>query len=281
MVEVALDELPHVFAGVLLALRQIRAADAEIGDHHRRRRAAVEFPVQLAVALDRRQPHMPGPVGKHHHMGAEPGGGLDQVLARRDGIDPAGEIVFRPRPELDPRLLVVLAAAFDKAGAQRLDDHRRGLVEALARLVHRPAKRRELAAREAPPEPETQPPLAQQIEHRRLLRHPQGVVPWHDHRRGAEPHTRASRRQVGHQLQIVGAERIIEEMVLGRPQHVEARVGGEPRQPDLLVPHLVVADALPAIAGEHHHHADIHGVLRVLVRGGVFHAKFEMTTFGA
>src|SRR5690349_24638943 len=50
-------------------------------------------------------------------------------------------------------------------------------------------------------------------------------------------------------------------MVLGGPQAVEAEIGGEPRQPDLLVPHLRVRAVLPAVAGEHHHHADIHGML--------------------
>ena len=166
--------------------------------------------------------------------------------------------VFRPRPEFDARLRIVLAVALDKAGAQRLDDHRGRFVKTLAALVHRPAKRRELAPRETTAQPQTQFSFAQQIQHRRLLGDAQRVVPRHDHRRGAEPDFRAGRREIGHQLQIVRAKRIIEEMMLGRPQHVEARTRRQPRQPDFLVPNPIVADVVPAIAGEHHHHADIH-----------------------
>ena len=184
--------------------------------------AAVEFPVQLAVALDRGQPHVPGPVGKHDHMRAELGGGLHRLLARGHGINPAGEIVFGARSDFDPRLFVIFAVAFDKAGAQRLDDHRGGFVEALAGLVHRSAKRRELAPSEAASQPQPQPPFAQQVQHRRLLGDAQRVMPRHNNRRGAQSHARASRREISHQLQIVGAEGIIEEMMLGRPQHVEA-----------------------------------------------------------
>src|SRR5205823_9934719 len=50
-------------------------------------------------------------------------------------------------------------------------------------------------------------------------------------------------------------------MVLSRPQAVEPQIGGEPSQPDLLVPYASVRTVLPAIAGEHHHHADIHRAL--------------------
>jgi hypothetical protein len=44
--------------------------------------------------------------------------------------------MLRPRPDLDARLLVVFAVAFDEAGPKRLDDHGRRLVEAAARFVH-------------------------------------------------------------------------------------------------------------------------------------------------
>src|SRR5207253_10255214 len=56
-------------------------------------------------------------------------------------------------------------------------------------------------------------------------------------------------------------ERIVVEVVLRRPQAVETQIGGEPSQPDLLIPHTSVGAVLPAVAGEHHHHADIHGPL--------------------
>jgi len=43
-----------------------------------------------------------------------------------------------------------------------------------------------------------------------------------------------------------------------RPERIKAEFVGEARQPDLLVPRLIVAHALPAISGEHHLDADVH-----------------------
>src|SRR5207253_7546161 len=42
------------------------------------------------------------------------------------------------------------------------------------------------------------------------------------------------------------------------PERIKAELVGEARQPDLLVPRLIVAHALPAISGEHHLDADVH-----------------------
>src|SRR6266849_364302 len=89
----------------------------------------------------------------------------------------------------------------------------------------------------------------------------QRVVPGQDDRCGAKIDVGAERGQIGHQLQVVGNERIVVEVVLGRPQAVEAEVGGEPGQPDFLLPHARVGAIIPAVAGKHHHHADIHGAL--------------------
>src|SRR6202049_289902 len=99
--------------------------------------------------------------------------------------------MLRSRPDLDARLLVELAVALDEAGLQRVDDHRRRLVEALARLVHAETEGGELAPRQAAPETETKSPLAQHIEHRRLLGDAQRVVPRHDDRRRAQIDVRA------------------------------------------------------------------------------------------
>ena len=232
----------------------------------------MELAVQFAIALDRRQPHRPRPIGEHHHVRAEPRRRLDRILARRDRVDAAVETVFRPRPDLDARLLVVFAVALHHAGAQRAHDHRRRLVEALARFVHRAAERRELAPRQAAAETKPQPPLAQMIEHRRLFGDAQRIVPRQDHRRRAEIDVRAHAGQIRHELQVVGAERVVEEVVLGRPQHVEPEVRRQPRQAQFLVPNLVVADVLPAIRGEDHHHADIHRCLLARYRQVPCHA---------
>ena len=166
---------------------------------------------------------------------------FDRILARRDGVDAPVEAVFRARAQLDPRLLVISAVGLDPAGAQCIDDHRRRLVEPAAALVHRAAERGKFAPRQAAAKPEPQPAVAKKVEHRRLLGHAQRVVPGQDHRGGAEIDVRAHAGEVGHQLQIVGAERIVEEMVLGRPQHIEAKARRLTRQAQILVPDLIVA----------------------------------------
>ena len=202
--------------------------------------------------------HLPGPVGEHHDMGAELGGRVDRILARGHGVDAAVERVLRPRPDLDARLLVILAVAFHEAGLERVDDHGRGLVEAAAQFVHAQAEGRELAPRQAAAQAEPQPALAQHVEHGGVLGDAQRIVPGQDHRRRADVDVRAERREMRHQREVVGHERVVVEVMLGRPQAVEAEIGGEPRQPDLLVPHAIVGAVVPAVAGEHHHHADIH-----------------------
>ena len=191
-------------------------------------------------------------------MGAELGGRIDGVLARGHGVDAAVERVLRPGPDLDARLLVVFAVAFHEAGLERVDDHGRGLVEAAARFVHAQAEGGELAPRQATAEAQPQPALAQQVEHGGVLGDAQRIVPGQDHRRRADIDVRAERREMRHQREVVGHERVVVEVMLGRPQAIEAEVGGEPRQPDLLVPHAIVGAVVPAVAGEHHHHADIH-----------------------
>ena len=91
-----------------------------------------------------------------------------------------------PRADLDPRLPVVLAVAFHEAAAQRLDDHRRGLVEAFARFVHADAEGLEFPPRQSAPEAEAEPPVAQQVEHRGILGDAQRVVPGQDDCGGAD-----------------------------------------------------------------------------------------------
>ena len=153
-----------------------------------------------------------------------------------------------------------MTVALHEPGLQRVDDHRRRLIEAAAQFVHAEAEGGELPAREAAAHAETKPALGQIVQHRRLFGDPQRIVPGQDHRRRADIDVRTERGQVGHQLNVIRHERVIVEVVLGRPEAVEADFGGEPGQPDLLIPHAGVGAILPAVAGEHHHHADIHGV---------------------
>ena len=80
-------------------------------------------------------------------------------------------------PNLDARLLVEPAVALDEAGLQRIDDHRRRLVEALPRLIHAEAERGELTPGQAASQTKAEPALAQHVENRRLLGDAQRVVP--------------------------------------------------------------------------------------------------------
>ena len=84
------------------------------------------------------------------------------------------------------RLLVVLAVALDEAGLERVDDHRRRLVEAAAQFVHAEAEGGEFAPGQAAAHAEAKPALAQQIEHGGVLGHPQRIVPGQDDRRRAQ-----------------------------------------------------------------------------------------------
>jgi hypothetical protein len=166
--------------------------------------------------------------------------------------------MLRTRPELGTGLLVELAVTLDKSGLQRIDDHRSRLIEALSGLVHAQAKGGEFPPRQAAAKAEAEPALAQHVEHGRILGDAQRIVPRQDDSRGAQIDVRAERGQIRHQLDVVGHERVVVEVVLGRPQAVEPQVSGEPRQPDLLVPYSYIGAAVPTVAGEHHHHADIH-----------------------
>jgi hypothetical protein len=68
----------------------------------------------------------------------------------------------------------------------------------------------------------------------------------------------AQRREIRQDLRVVGAKRIIEEMMLDRPDDVEAEFVGEAGEADFLLPGLAVAHAGPAVAGEDHLNADVH-----------------------
>ena len=182
-----------------------------------------------------------------------------EVLAGRHGIDAPVEGVLRARTDLDARLLVVRPVAFDEAGLQGVDDHRRRLIEAPARFVHAETEGGELAAGEAAAHAEPEPALGEIVQHRGLFGDPQRIVPGQDHGGRAEIDIRTDGRHVGHELDVVRHERVVVEVVFGRPQAVEAQIGGSAGQPDLLVPHPGVGAILPAVAGENHHHADIHG----------------------
>jgi hypothetical protein len=70
--------------------------------------------------------------------------------------------------------------------------------------------------------------LLEHVEDRRLLGDTQRVVPRQDDRGGAQVDVGTQRRQIRHQLDVVRHERVVVEMVLGRPEAVEAEIGSEP-----------------------------------------------------
>ena len=205
-------------------------------------------------------PRRPRAVGEHRHPRLQPGRRLDRVVRRRHRVQPPLEARRRRRPDRRLGLREERAGALDPPRLQRLLDHHRALVEALARLVHLDgAEVGELPARQAAAHPEAHPPARHLVEQGDPLGDPQRVVPRHDHRRRAEVDVEVAPGDVGQQRHVVRAERVVEEVVLDGPHDVEAEVGGEQRQPGLLVVHLGIGDAVPALAGEDGLDPDVHG----------------------
>ena len=66
-----------------------------------------------------------------------------------DRVDTIVKAVFRSRPQLDTRLLVVFPVPSKNPVRNASHDHRRRLVEASAQFIHRAAERCEFAPREA------------------------------------------------------------------------------------------------------------------------------------
>src|SRR5262249_16380386 len=152
----------------------------------------------------------------------------------------AVEAPRRPRADLRPRLAIERSVPFHEAGAEATHDHLRGLVESLSRFVHGAPEGLELAPGEAATDTEAEAAAAQVGEDGDLLSDAQGIVPGQDHRGGTEPDVGTFRGEVGHELEVVRAERVVVEVMLHGPEDIEAEVGGETREPELLVPDVVV-----------------------------------------
>src|SRR5690606_9142629 len=91
----------------------------------------------------------------------------------------------------------------------------------------------------------------------RLLRHPQRVVPRHDHRGRAQLDRRGAPGQVREHHQVVRAQRVVREVVLDHPHRVVAELLGPHREVELLVVHPRVRDLRVELA-EPEVDADIH-----------------------
>src|SRR6266481_2578680 len=94
--------------------------------------------------------------------------------------------MLRPWANLDTRLLVVVAIALDEAGLERIDDHRRRLVEAPSRFVHAEAEGGEFAPRQPAPHAQAKPALAQHVEDGGIFRDAQRIVPGQNDGRGTD-----------------------------------------------------------------------------------------------
>jgi len=138
-----------------------------------------------------------------------------------------------------------------------------------------PSEGLELPPGEAATHAEAETAPAQVVEDGHLLGDAQGIVPGQDHGGGTEADIRALRGQVRHELKVVRAERVVVEVVLHGPQHVEAEVGGQSREPQLLVPGLLIGHIAPPVAGEGHLQADVH---RILPGCGLRGSRHDFTT---
>ena len=156
------------------------------------------------------------------HAEAELGDDLGRFRADRAGIEAPLGIGDRPRPDRHARDLEELALVLEHFVAQRLDHDLRRLGEARPRLAHRDAEAFVLGRGGAAPEAEQAAPAAHDVEQRDLLGDPHRVVPrQHDHR-GAELDALGAAGEVGQQLGRRRRHGVAGEVMLQRPQRVEA-----------------------------------------------------------
>ena len=153
---------------------------------------------------------------------AQPRRLLDRVGRHADRVEPVAEAAQRTRSDVRPRLRVVRPVALDVAAVGRVEDHARGLVEAVARLRHVDAEARVLAPRQTATEAEHGAAVREVVEQHDLLRHAQRIVPRQDEGAGAEPDALGLSGQPGEELRVVRTGRVVEEVVLDHEHLVEA-----------------------------------------------------------
>ena len=152
------------------------------------------------------------------------------------------------------------AVSLHEPGLEGVLDHDRGLVEAGPSLVHLdPPEVAVLTPAQAPAEAQPHSTAREMVQHRDLLRHPERLVPGEDDRPSRQVDALGPSRQIGEHLDVVGAEAVIVEVVLDRPQGAEPELFGQESQRDLLVVDLAVSHPVIAVRGEDHLHPDFHG----------------------
>ena len=219
----------------------------------------MELVIGLSVTLEGRQPMIPPALREHDHAGAEASSRIDRVIGPGHRVQPTLEAARRAGANLRARLGVVGAVSFDEARLQCAHDHLGALVEALAGGIHLDAAEwLVLPARQASTHPEAHASPAELVQHRDLLRDTERLVPGHDHRRCAQIDALRAAREIAQDLGIVRAERVVEEVVLGRPQCVKAELLREQCEPELLFVDLSVRDTLPPVRREDQLQTDVH-----------------------
>ena len=189
---------------------------------------------------------------EEHHPAAQLADNRRRLRRHRDPIQTPLERPLGTGPDLGAHLFVVRPVAFHVARAQRLEDHSGRFVEAVARFVHVDAEGPVLHPRQAAAQSQDEPPVAQGVEHARLLGHPQRIVPRQDDRRGAEMDFAGAPCQIGQHLEIVGQHRIGVEVVLGAPDSVEAQRLGKLGDPHLVTHHLGIRHPLMGVLENQH-----------------------------
>ena len=183
--------------------------------------------VEGAVTVEVGRHFRPGLLREAHHLGTEPGHHGHRVRRHADRIEAVLEASVRARTHFRAHLLVVGSVAFDDAGLQGADDHFRGLVKAVPRLIHVHAEGVVLAPGETPADAEQGTALAQVIEHDHALHHPQGIMPRQNDRPGQQADVLGLGCHVAQVLQVVRRHGVVEEVVLDGAQGVEPQGLGQ------------------------------------------------------
>ncbi len=221
---------------------------------------AVHVDESIAVRLHRGGLVRPRPLAEHHHARPEVGRDVDRVGRHGNAVRAVAERTRGRGTDRHARLREVRPVAFDLARLERVEDHARRFIEPISGLVHRDAEAFVLVARQAATHAEQHTPVREVVEQRDLLRDAERFVPRQDHRAGAEQDAFCPRRHVGEEHGVVGAERVVTEVVLDRPQGVEAELIGQLAEADLLLDHIPVGDVVSVTPRlEHHLQPDSHG----------------------
>jgi hypothetical protein len=175
------------------------------------------------------------------------------------GIGAAAEALERGGADLDRRLAVVLALMFHDPGLEALEQGLAVFDEQLAAVAHVEAKAVELDLTGAAAEAQDHASARKVIEHGDLLGDPHRVVPGQHHDHRAQSHVPGPAGHVGQELHHVGTHRVVGEVMLDRPDRIEAQRLGHVGQRQLVQVDLAVAERPPGVL-EECSHSDMHGV---------------------